>query len=178
MEKFACIVADPPWQFGDSLPGKSRGATKNYKTMPIEDIRRLVLPPHFDNCYLFLWRVSAMVEEAYSVVRAWGFEPKSEVVWAKYTNSHAPKPHFGMGRHVRAAHETCIVAVKGKPIHRSDSIRSILHAPIGDHSEKPDSFYYLVTQVCFGPYVDLFARKERPGWTCIGDALGMEILIK
>lgn len=174
MEKFACIVADPPWRFGDSLPGKSRGATKNYKTMPVEDIRRLILPTHFDNCYLFLWRVSAMVEEAYSVVRAWGFTPKGEIVWAK--NTATGKQHFGMGRHVRAAHESCIIAVKGKPMHRSDSVRSVLHAATGEHSEKPDSFYYMVTQICFGPYVDLFARKQREGWTSVGLNLGTEIL--
>lgn len=176
MEKFACVVADPPWLFGDSLPGETRGASSQYKTMSVDDICKLSLPPIFDNAYLFLWRVSAMVEEAYRVVRAWGFVPKSEIVWNKLTANG--KPHFGMGRHVRASHETCIVALRGTPFRRSGSVRSTFAAPTREHSEKPDEFFQIVESFCFGPRVELFARKQREGWTCIGDELGSELTCK
>lgn len=169
MEIFSCIVADCPWKFSDSLPGETRGASKQYRTMTVDEICNADIPPIFDNSILFLWRVSAMTEEAYKVVRAWGFEPKSEIVWQKLTTNM--KPHFGLGRYVRASHETCIIATRGKPIVRSNSIRSTFSAVTGEHSEKPEEFYRIVEQLAFGPYCELFARKQRKGWTCIGDQM-------
>lgn len=169
MEPFRCVVADPPWPFGDKLPGARRGAANNYKLMSIDDICALALPPITADAYLFLWRVASQAEEAYRVGRAWGFVPKSEVVWQKLTK-HG-KPWFGMGRHVRASHETCIVFVRGKPQRLNARTRSTFSAPAGRHSEKPAEFYSLIEALAPGPRVELFARAERPGWTCIGDEL-------
>lgn len=166
---FAVLTADPPWSFGDKLPGASRGAEKNYRVMSVEDICKLSLPQLAPDCYLFLWRVSSQVEEAYRVVRAWGFVPKSEIVWEKLTASG--KPWFGMGRHVRASHETAIVAVRGRPKPISRSVRSRFAAVAGAHSAKPEAFYDLIETLAAGPYVELFARRQRPGWTCISDEM-------
>lgn len=168
MSRFRTICADPPWLFGDRLPGNSRGAEKNYRVLSVDDICRLELPPLADDCRLFLWRVASQVEEAYRVVRAWGFIPKSEIVWQKLTTSGLP--WFGMGRQVRASHETCVIAVRGRPERLSASIRSTFSAPAGRHSEKPECFYTdVVEKLSPGPYVELFARTDRSGWTCIGD---------
>lgn len=173
--RFATMAADPAWTFGDKLPGSSRGAAKNYRVQTLDQIRGYPLPPLLDDAYLFCWRVSAMVEEAYSVVRAWGFNPKSEVVWEKLTKEG--NPWFGMGRHVRAAHETCIIATRGRPPRLSASIRSRFAAPVPRdsqgkyvHSAKPEEFYTdIVMKLAGGPYVELFARRHRPGWVSIGD---------
>jgi N6-adenosine-specific RNA methylase IME4 len=116
---------------------------------------------------LFCWRVASQVEEAYRVVRAWGFLPKSEIVWRKLTK-HG-KPHFGMGRIVRAAHEACIVATRGKPVPKVLNMRSVFEAPVGRHSEKPGVFYDRVEELFDGPYLELFARRCRRGWVCLGD---------
>lgn len=168
------MAADPAWKFGDKLPGAGRGAAKNYRVQTLDQIRGYPLPPLLDDAYLFLWRVSAMVEEAYSVVRAWDFTPKSEVVWRKLTKEG--KPWFGMGRHVRASHETCIVATRGRPTRLSASVRSVFEAPVPRdaegryvHSAKPEEFVKLIEQLTPGPYVELFARRVRPGWVCLGD---------
>ncbi len=177
------LVADCPWQFSDKLPGGRRGAEKNYKStggnvLSLDDLKRIELPEMDTHCHLFFWRVSAMVEEAYAVVRAWGFKPKSELVWRKLTVGG--KRWFGMGRHVRAEHETCIIAVRGAPKvleHATRSVfdaeepgeGSVLEAPCLGHSAKPDEFYALVERLCPGPRVELFARKERPGWDCYGN---------
>lgn len=167
------LCADPPWQFNDKLPGDGiRGAEKHYRTLSADDLCDwFVLPPLADDCALFLWRVSAMVEEAYRVVRAWGFVPKTEVVWRKQTVNG--KRHFGMGRIVRAEHETCIVAVRGRPVVLSKSVRSVFDAPVGKHSEKPEAFYTGVVEPLFGDVtrVELFARRRREGWWCYGDEL-------
>lgn len=189
------IVADPAWLFGDKLPGPGRGASKHYGCMTVDEIAALALPAHAADCHLFLWRVSAMVEEAYRVVRAWGFVPKSEIVWRKTTTKGGR--HFGMGHHVRAEHETCIVAVRGRPKVKCRSIRSVFDAPDltpydeyeADessvleavaprgtekgkkiiHSRKPAEFFDLVERLCPGPYAEMFAREQRAGWTVIGN---------
>lgn len=163
------LVADPPWKFGDSLPGKKRGASKHYGCLPLHEIMRFPLPPLADDCALFLWRVSAMQEEALQVVRAWGFKPHSEIVWRKTTVNG--KLSFGMGRIVRGSHETCLIAVRGRNIPRSRSERSVFDAPVGEHSAKPDAFYEIVERLFPGPYAELFARRQRDGWTCFGDEL-------
>ncbi len=170
MSSYACVVADPAWRFGDSLPGASRGASKNYATMTSAAIAGLQLPPIADNAHLFLWRVAAMQQEALDVCKAWGFVPKTEIVWLKRTVSG--KRHFGMGRHVRAEHETCLVATRGRGAGvLSRSVRSTFEAAVGRHSAKPDAFYELVESLVPGPRLELFARRERLGWTCIGNEL-------
>lgn len=166
---FRVLCADPPWSFGDKLPGASRGAEKNYGVLSIDEICAFEIPPMEPDAYLFMWRVSSQVEEAYRVVRAWGFVPKSEIVWQKLTP--LGKPWFGMGRHVRASYETAIVAVRGRPKPLSRSIRSTFSAKAGRHSEKPEAFYDLVEQLAGGPYAELFARRQRPGWACFGNEL-------
>lgn len=164
------VVADPPWCFDDKLPGEGRGADKHYPTLSVDEICDFYAPYDTgDAQYLFLWRVSSMVEEAYQVVRAWGFVPKTELVWVKKTATG--KRWFGMGHHVRAEHETCIIATRKGARPRVRNIRSTFEAPAGRHSEKPDEFYALVEQLCEGPYVEFFARRLRENWQCFGNEL-------
>ncbi len=166
---FACVVADPPWSFGDKLPGPKRGAAKHYSVLGQSAIENFALPPIAVDAWLFLWRVASQVEEAYRVVRAWGFEPKTEIVWVKQTTRGGR--HFGMGHSVRAEHETAIIARRGRPAVLSHKIRSTFSAPLPDrrHSAKPEAFYDLVETLVAGPRLELFARRQRPGWTCLGD---------
>jgi N6-adenosine-specific RNA methylase IME4 len=171
-EPFRVVCADPPWAFRDRLPGRTRGAEKNYAVLSVDELCAFPLPAIADDALLFMWRVASQVEEAYGVVRAWGFEPKTEVVWRKLTRSG--KVHFGMGRIVRASHETCIVAKRGRPLIKARNVRSVFEAPVGRHSEKPEGFYDLVESLADGPYLELFARRVRPGWNCIGNELPRE----
>lgn len=161
-QRFSCLVADPPWSFGDKLPGNGRGAVKHYQTMTLAEICTFELPRLAPDCWLFLWRVSAMPTEALAVVRAWGFVPKSELVWCKVKNKRL---QIGMGRSVRLSHETCIIAKRGKPERLSAAVPSVFFAPRGQHSAKPDAFYRVVEKLVPGPRVELFARARREGWT-------------
>jgi N6-adenosine-specific RNA methylase IME4 len=164
---YRVVVADPPWAFTDKLPGAGRGAGKHYGVMSHRSIGQFELPELDRDCYLFLWRVSAMVPEAYDVCKAWGFVAKTELVWRKKTKTG--KRWFGMGHHLRAEHESCIVAVRGSPKPLVRNIRTVFEAKAGRHSEKPEEFYDLVESFAPGPYLELFARRKRPGWTCVGD---------
>lgn len=176
---FTVVVADPPWKFNDKLPGDGRGAEKHYKVLTTRDIEEFRLPPIADDALLFLWRVSSQVEEAVRVCRAWGFVPKSEIVWVKVSKHHAaPAPvqdalAFGMGRYVRLCHEVCMVASRGRGnlLIQNRSMRSVFFAPLGRHSEKPEVFFDMVESLAPAPgtCVELFARRQRPGWLCLGD---------
>jgi N6-adenosine-specific RNA methylase IME4 len=172
MTGFACIAADPPWKFGDKLPGDGRGAEKHYGVMDAADICRFALPPIADDAVLFCWRVAAMQQEALDVVKAWDFTLKSELVWKKLTK-HG-KRWFGMGRYVRAEHETCLIATRGRPQILDRAVRSVFEAPAGRHSEKPEEFFQIVERLCGGPRVELFARRHRANWTCYGNELTAE----
>lgn len=190
------LAADPPWQFGDALPGEGRGAVKHYACLPVSEIARFPLPALAADSFLFLWYVTAMTEEARFVARAWGFEPTgAELTWVKTTRKPDGQPApivldpmapeaeayaargarltFGMGRTLRNCDERCLIARRGRPKVASRSVRSVFFAPAGDHSAKPDRFYELVEQlVGGGPYVELFARRQRLGdWSCHGDQL-------
>jgi len=155
--------------------------------------------PIADDALLFLWRVAPMQSEALGVMREWRFQQKSEIVWcksvrddeeqiarvAKSFDNKGPRVEavieasfeaarrlkFGMGHYVRNGHEVCLIGRRGraKVLHRSQ--RSVFFAPVGEHSEKPDEFYRIVEELAPGPYLDLFARKERRGWTSIGDEI-------
>lgn len=174
------LIADCPWKFGDRLPGKKRGAEKHYKCMTVSEIMRMPLPPTHESAVLFLWRVSSMVEEAYQVLRAWDFVPKSEIVWNK-TSEDGEKDSIGMGRIVRGSHETCIVAARGKYMEpTSKSERTSFRAPRGKHSEKPEEFYRIVERLYpleLWPesHVEMFARRRRKGWIQFGDELPPEV---
>lgn len=175
MKPFKVICADPPWRFSDRLPGKSRGAAKNYSVMTLTDITHFLAVSRYPvapDALLILWRVASMQEEALAVVRSWGFAPKSEIVWNKLTTRG--KSHFGMGRYVRASHEVAVVASRGKNIVHDHAVRSTFEAKVGRHSEKPEVFYDLVEKLAPGPYLELFARRRRVGWTCDGNELGTE----
>lgn len=189
------IVADPPWLFGDPLPGAARGAAKHYPCLSLPEIARFPLPPLAPDCFLFLWYVTSMVDEARFVCRAWGFEPTGgELIWVKTTRKpdgqlapivldplapdsdayiqRGARLTFGMGRTVRNCDERCLIARRGRPKVASRSVRSVFFAPTGQHSTKPDRFYELVEQLSPGPYVELFARRQRGAlWTCFGDEL-------
>ena len=114
-----------------------------------------------------------MPQEALDVMTAWGFEPKTEIIWLKKTCTG--RRWFGMGRTVRAEHESCLVGTRGKPVTRSRSVRSTFEAVAGRRSEKPERFYDIVEALREGPYVELFragtARAGRvSGTSCrIGD---------
>jgi len=167
---FRALVADPPWWFKDRLPGAGRGAAKHYPCMKTERIAAFKLPPLADDCWLFLWRPATHQRDALIVAEAWGFHSApAEIIWRKTTK--AGNVAMGMGRSVRNAHETCLVFRRGRPRRLSASVLSTFDAPRAAHSAKPDAFYRLIDELVPGPTVELFARRQWPGWTCLGNEM-------
>jgi len=163
------LLADPPWSYGDALPGKGRGASKLYPCMGAPEIARFPLPVLADDAWLFLWRVHTHQAEAEFVMKAWGFTYCSELIWVKKTTKG--KTHFGMGRTLRNAHEVCLIGKRGKPKPNGMSQRSVFEAAVGEHSAKPAKLYEIIETFSGGPYVELFARRQRAGWTSYGNQL-------
>lgn len=168
-EQFRTIVADPPWQYGDNLPGRGRGAEKHYPTLTVEQIARREFsfpwPPLMPDSRLFLWATAPLLREALFVMEAWGFRYRTGAVWEKVGR-------LGMGRTFRIQHEHLLVGVRGRPDVLSHNIRSVFRAPLRAHSQKPDEAYDLIEQLSPGPYVELFARTPRPGWVTLGTMEG------
>ena len=85
-KRYGVIYADPPWRFEpySRVTGMDRAAENHYPTSPIAEIKTLnVRSIAAADCVLFLWATVPMLEQAFGVMRAWGFEPKSSVAWGK-----------------------------------------------------------------------------------------------
>ncbi len=164
--EYAVIAADPPWLYDDALDGSDavRGGCP-YPGMPLADICALK-PPAAEDCILWLWTTNAFIADgsAAAVVKAWGFQSKTVLTWIK--------PKMGVGRWLRNITEHCILAVRGSPKVDLGNQTTMLVAPVGEHSAKPDLFYRMVEKLCPSPSrIEMFARTDRPGWVTSGAEL-------
>jgi N6-adenosine-specific RNA methylase IME4 len=161
---FQTIVIDPPWDWGDEGDVNQLGRAKpDYSTMPIEEIEALPIGKISDkDCHLYLWVTNRSLPKAFRLIEAWGFRYITCLTWVK--------PSFGMGNYYRGSTEQVLFAVKGKqPLKRHD-VGTHFAAPRGnEHSAKPDVFYDMVQDCSYAPYIDVFGRKERKGWTVWGE---------
>ena len=169
---FRCIVADPPWKVNrlESPGSKGFGTQENilrsiplsYPTMTVEDIKAMQIPADND-AHLYLWTINAYIEAAYEIARAWGFQPSTLLTWAK-----APMG-LGMGGTFCNTTEHCLFARRGhlKAKQRIDS--TWWNWKRGQHSAKPEAFLDMVESVSPGPYLELFARRNRLGWATWGN---------
>ncbi len=158
--KFRTIVIDPAWTF----PGQHRGRP-DYATMSYEQL--LALPVSewaADECHLYLWSTNATLPQALELMSCWSFQYKNVLTWMK--------PGLGLGAFFRTTTEQCLFGVRGRLITRPPhDIPTHFEAPKARHSEKPAEFYELVRRASYAPCLDVFARKKRAGWTCIGNGL-------
>lgn len=162
--EFDVIVADPPWR-SDFGKTDSRSADRHYATMDAADIAALDIPAA-RHALLLLWCPSSMLPTGLYVMRRWGFSFRSSAVWCK--------PVMGVGHWFRSQHELILLGRKGKfpaPA-RGTQPRSVFHAPRRGHSEKPEILQdALEATYPNRRYLELFARRARPGWTCWGDQI-------
>lgn len=159
MPNLTVMTVDAPWSWNDKLPG-GRGADEHMpKSLSTEQIAATRLPPLTDDAVLFLWRPASRLGDALEVCLAWGFTPKTEIVWIKRTATG--KRHFGMGRIVRGEHEICMVATRGKPQVVNKSVRSTFEAESVPYG-KPPEFYALVHELY--PHAIWWDRTNK-GWS-------------
>ena len=170
-ERFAVILADPPWRFETySEKGQGRSAERHYPTMADEDIQALPVGAlAAEDCVLLLWATMPKLPAAFAVMAAWGFVYKTcGFNWIK----QKPKGgglFAGQGFWTRSQSEFCIMAARGHPRVDLKSQTTVVHAPMRQHSRKPDEFYEMVESLCIGRRLDFFSREPREGWEQMGN---------
>jgi N6-adenosine-specific RNA methylase IME4 len=115
------------------------------------------------DAHLYLWTTNRYLRDSYGIAEAWGFRPSVLLVWAKTPRG------IGLGDTFRLTTEYVLFARRGNLPHARIVPTTWFNWPRGRHSEKPGEFYELIESVTPGPYVDLFARTARSGWTVWGD---------
>lgn len=176
-ERFATVLADPPWQFqnrtGKMAPEHKR--LNRYDTMTLAEILALpVVPLLQETAHLYLWVPNALLPEGLQVMAAWGFKYKTNIIWEKVRKDGGPDGR-GVGFYFRNVTEMVLFGVRGKNVRTLAPGRrqvNIIQTRKREHSRKPDELYPLIEACSPGPYLELFARGPRPGWTGWGDQAG------
>lgn len=172
--KFGTILADPPWEFQNST-GKvapKHKRLKRYETMNLEEIKLMPVSRLSANkSHLYLWVPNAFIKEGIEVMEEWGFKYKTNIVWHKIRKDGGPDGR-GVGFYFRNTTELVLFGVKGTKVRTLRPGRTqvnIIRTRKREHSRKPDELYKIIEKCSWGPFLELFARGKRKGWTSWGD---------
>lgn len=173
MKKYKTIVADPPWTYGKwgratpKLRPNSVEYEMPYSTLTLNQIKALqVATIAAEDCDLYLWTTQKYLPHAFGVMKAWGFKYCQTITWCK-----APRG-TGQGGLYCPTTEFLLLGRKGRmPVGktRKDSTWWHVTRPHDSHSRKPEFFQDLIEQQSDAPRVELFARRQRPGWDVWGN---------
>jgi N6-adenosine-specific RNA methylase IME4 len=177
-QRFKTVYVDPPWQFSNrsgKIAPENKKLTR-YGTMSLTEIKALpVREITEDEAHLYLWVPNALLPQGLEVMTEWGFTYKTNLIWEKIRKDGQPDGR-GVGFYFRNVTEVLLFGVKTK--RKSDTFRTLqpgrsqvnlLRSAKREHSRKPDEFISLIEACSPGPYIELFARGTRPGWTMSGD---------
>jgi N6-adenosine-specific RNA methylase IME4 len=169
--KFSVILADPPWQY-DFATDPSVSVSNNYPTMSFEELVEFgekVKELAAADATMFLWSPAPKLPQALDLLRIWGFDYKSCLVWDKVKQNR--------GYYSSVRHELLLIAGRGrstprcrpKVVQSVDSVQSI--PKTSNHSEKPEEFRTLIDRLYPGvKKVELFSRRMKvKGWACWGN---------
>lgn len=183
-DKFGTVMADPPWRFtnrtGKIAPEHKRLA--RYPTMSLNEICKLPVAEYLqDTAHCYLWVPNALLPDGLRVLESWGFEYKSHIIWEKIRKDGGPDGR-GVGFYFRNVTEMLLFGVRGKNARTLQPGRrqvNVIQArePDGDmiktrkreHSRKPDEQYQVIESCSKGPFLELFGRGVRDGWTVWGN---------
>ncbi len=177
--KYRTIVADPPWDhsdgtgkslasggrlnYGEDWSGLTAPTRVPYPVMSLGEIAELPVPELAQaDAHLYLWTTNRYLRDAYDVCSQWGFRVTKPLVWAK-------SPKGFMGGPFTSSCEFVLVARRGSLANIGRAGRQWWTWPRSGHSVKPEAFLDLVETVSPGPYLELFARRQRLGWDTWGD---------
>ena len=173
--KFGTILADPPWRFsnrtGRVAPEYRR--QPRYQSLAFNQIVDLpVKELSSEESHLYLWVPNALVQEGLEVMRQWGFQYKTNLVWYKVRKDGGPDGR-GVGFYFRNVTELVLFGVRGalRTLEPGRRQVNIVTAQKREHSRKPDELYEIIEKCSPGPYLELFARHCRTGWVQWGDEL-------
>jgi N6-adenosine-specific RNA methylase IME4 len=188
-EEFSTILIDPPWP--ERGAGKiKRGADRHYDLLSVADIPRVILTcPLYrpaPNAHLYFWATDNYLDRAMLIMKDIGFRYIRTLPWIKMRDEFSKEAalkrgavakaeaqlQIGLGQYFRGASELLLFGVRGKGkevcTDRRD-ICNVIIAPRGRHSAKPVKAYERIEARSKGPYLEMFARSNRPGWTSWGN---------
>jgi N6-adenosine-specific RNA methylase IME4 len=168
---FGTVIVDPPWPYEEVSSKNSSGySVEKYRHLSIADIEQLPISNLADYCFLWTTSPFSACGDATKVARAWGFIPITQIYWVKATKTSEGivRPDYGVGYWFRGCVEPILVC-------KQPGVKSIrtpwlgVISPTMEHSRKPDSIHEIVESYFPPPYGELFARRERTGWTTLGN---------
>ena len=183
---YSAIAVDPASHFSSYTaiqsqnPSSRRDNERHYRTMTFDElaalpVRDLAAPT---GCHLFVWTSGPFLPQALRLIDVWGFKFSTRAfTWAKTRRDWEPGDPLweldsfpiGLGLTVRHQTEMVLLARRGNCRRQRKDVRELILAPRREHSRKPDEFYRRVEAYCEGPYLDVFAREQRSGWSAWGD---------
>jgi N6-adenosine-specific RNA methylase IME4 len=182
---FGAILCDPPWHFqvwkgafsANSISGARSARAPEYNTMREAELAALPASElAATDCVLFMWVVWPTLEQSLRLIEKWGFKYKTcAFAWIKGDATQVEffqeetKATMGLGYWTRANSEVCLLATRGKPKRLNADVRQGIIAPRREHSRKPDGIHERIERLVAGPYLELFARQKREGWTTWGN---------
>lgn len=176
---YGVIAADPPWRFKAGNKS-SRSAERHYPTMPLPDIK--ALPVHLlaaDDCALLLWTTPPFLKQSMEVMAAWRFRYVSiAYTWLKLKKGHSDEffmdgdMFVSLGHTTRKSSEVCLLGKRGRPARLNRDVEEVILAARREHSRKPEEFYRRTQRLYAGPYLELFSRTDREGWSVYGNETG------
>jgi N6-adenosine-specific RNA methylase IME4 len=158
---YSVIYADPPWSYSNS--GFAMSAASHYPTMPTDDIAAMDIDGiSADNAVCFMWVTNPLLEDGLTVLNAWGFDYKTNMVWVK-------KSHTA-GFYIYGQHELLLIGVRGSMLPHGDKKKSIITGDNSVHSKKPDSVRLMIEEMYPNQkYLELFARQKTENWEVFGN---------
>ena len=177
--KFGTVLADPPWRFTNRT-GKiapEHGRLTRYETLSFDEIAALPIADLSDErAHCYLWVPNAMLPYGLNILESWGFEYKTNIIWHKIRKDGKPDGR-GVGFYFRNVTEVLLFGVRGKNARTLGPGRSqvnFMATRKREHSRKPDEQYGIIEDCSWGPYLELFGRGQRDGWTVWGNQADSE----
>jgi len=173
-KKYNVILADPPWKYNfarqiKDRPNKMQIVETHYPTMNLSELKNLNIESIIDkNCVLFLWVTSPKLDNGLELLKSWGFEYITSMVWDKI--------NMGMGYWTRVQHEFILIGRRGKVSPPRLQRSSIINIKRFGHSKKPKEIYEIIEEM-FPKLkkIELFAREKREGWDCFGNEVESDV---
>ncbi len=191
---YSTIYADCPWDLiagGRKMDGykivdgkqiwnssHSKSEALPYVTMSNEEIKNLPVKDlaHKD-AHLYMWVTNSHLPFVFDIIKAWGFNYSTTLVWAKNARGG------GLGGAFKITTEFLIFARRGKLKTKEMTIGTWFNVKreyengVPKHSLKPSFFHDLIEKTSPGPYLELFARRERAGWDVFGNEVENSIIL-
>lgn len=188
---YRVIYMDPPWAFKTFTDNRApyRGE-KPYDVMTLDEIKLLpVADVAAKDACIIMWVLGSHLDQAIRLGEHFGFKYNTDLFYWVKTGKHDPdKRPISLGHWTRKQVEQALLFTRGKPSRVDKGVRqlieeaviaealgldgSVIYEPKREHSRKPETTVERIERLIDGPYLELFARRHRPGWHTWGLEVG------